>query len=118
MGKIGVMLYGYDRGSATSIYYFLNELVGRDLMIYSASGRESEIVAMIIGQLSTGMFEDNENKIIMFLGFPDDRIGAAMKLFPEGIEPPIFCALTEQNIQWTIEYLIGHLQDEKARLSK
>ncbi len=118
MGKIGVMLYGYDRKKAMSIHDFLNELAGQEILTFSASERESDIVAMIIGQPSTGTFLDDDNKIVMFLGFPDDNIGQAMKLFPEGIQPPIFCALTEQNIHWTVEYLIGHLQEEKARLAK
>ena len=118
MGKMGVMLYGYDRESAIPINDYLKELAGQEIMSISASGRESEIVAKIIGDPSKGNFEDKENKILMFLGFPDDNIGPAMKLFPEGIERPIFCALTEQNIHWTMEYLIEHLLEERARFSE
>ena len=114
---MGVMIYGYDEQTALKIKDNLDKLVKRDVMLITGSGRESERVAMIIGEAHAGPFEDKPNKVLMFLGFGDEHIGPAMKFFPKDIQRPIFCALTEQNVNWTLDYLIEHLLEEKARLS-
>ena len=57
---------------------------------------------------------DKEDKILLFLGFSEDQVGAVLKGFPKtgSIKRPIFCGLTEQNMNWTLDYLIEHLVEE------
>jgi len=114
---MGVMLYGFDENSALEIKWYLDKLAERDVMLISASGREGERVSSIIGEPGASSFENKQSKIMMFLGFEDRHIGPAMKAFPTELERPIFCALTEQNINWTLDYLIEHLLEERARFS-
>jgi len=112
---MGILLYGYAGDEARAIKRFLSLLVERDVMLIAGSGREKEVVACIIAEAETEPFEEKDVKILMFLGFNDNQMGASMKYFP--VEKPIFCALTQENVKWTLEYLIGHLLEERARLS-
>lgn len=112
-----MMVYGYDESHALEIKWHLDKLAERDVMLISASGREGDRVSTIIGEPQASSFESKENKILMFLGFGDEQIGPAMKSFPKELERPIFCTLTEQNINWTLDYLIEHLLEERARFS-
>ena len=60
-------------------------------------------------------FKNNTNKILLFLGFGESQVRSVLSGFPkkDGISRPIFCGLTEQNIDWTMEYLIEHLLEEE-----
>ena len=113
---MGIMVYGFAEDDARAIRRFLSLLVERNVMLITASGREKDLVAYIIGEAVSEPFEEKEVKVLMFLGFGNNQIGAAMKFFP--LEKPIFCALTPDNVNWTMEYLIEHLLDERARLSE
>jgi len=115
--NIGIMLYGYDEPASGSIMTFLEKLTAKEIIGASASGREKERVTVIVGAPTWDAFEDKKNKILMFLGFSDDMLGSAMKHFPADLERPIFCALTDQNVNWTFDYLVEHLLEEKARFS-
>lgn len=52
----------------------------------------------------------------MFLGFDDTALSRVMSNFPEqdGLKRPIFCALTETNINWKISALLKDLLEEEA----
>lgn len=113
MVKLGVMLYGYDEANAREVHAYLEKTAGQQVKLVSGSGKEGQRVQPVIEQPTADFFEDKPTKILMFLGFPDDMIGPTMKLFPEGIERPIFCAVTHQNMTWTLEYLIEHLLEER-----
>ena len=117
MVKLGVMLYGYDEANASDIHAYLEKAAGQEVVLVSGSGKEGQRVQPVIELPTADFFEDKPTKILMFLGFPNDVIGPAMKFFPESVERPIFCALTQQNLTWTLEYLIEHLLEERERMS-
>ena len=114
---LGFMVHGFTKDQAEIVQEFLETLAGRKVIPISATGKEKLHVANILDAAAFEDFAAAEPKILMFLGFPDNVIGAAMKHFP-GTEKPIFCSPTEQNLQWTFEYLVEHLLEEQSRFAK
>ena len=115
---IGFMIHGFSKDEAELVLEFLQTLAGRIVIPISATGMEEHPVAEILNKAAFDNFADSEPKILMFLGFGDDKIGAAMKHFPESLGRTIFCSPTEQNTMWTFEYLVEHLLEERASFRK
>jgi len=115
---VGFMVHGFSKEEAELAQKFLETLAGRKVIPISATGMEKSRVAEILNSASFENFASAEPKILMFLGFPDNIIGGAMKHFPPGLGRPIFCSPTEQNLQWTLESLIEHLLEERAALAR
>ena len=112
---LGFMIHGFNKDEAELAREFLETLAGHKIISISATGMEKLHVAEILDAAQFDNFASADPKILMFLGFPDNLIGAAMKHFPG--EKPIFCSPTERNLQWTLEYLIEHLLEERAALA-
>ena len=115
---IGFMLHGFSKDGAELVHEFLRTLAGREVIPISATGMEKQRVAEILDAAEFSNFASADPKILMFLGFEDGKIGAAMKHFPPDLGRPIFCSPTEQNMLWTFEYLVEHLMEERAALSR
>jgi hypothetical protein len=84
------------------------------VVIISGSKKENLKVINILDKGPEDSFENKEKKILLFLGFSETQVGVVLKEFPksETLVRPIFCGLTEENINWTLEYLIEHLVEE------
>jgi len=119
MEPLGIMLYGYDQEHALMIKASLESVLEQDIVLLSASKREDVEVRDIL-ESEEHDFEDNDPKILMFLGFNEDQIESAMNMFPkiEDMKRPIFCGLTEHNIQWKIDMLLEHLLEEEKYWKK
>ena len=115
---MGFMIHGFSKDQAELVHEFLQTLAGRKVIPISATGMEKLRVAEILDSAPFSNFASADPKILMFLGFEDDKIGPAMTHFPPDLGRPIFCSPTEQNLQWTMEYLIEHLLEERARFTK
>ena len=115
---IGFMIHGFSKDQAELVHEFLEVLAERKVIPISGTGMETHRVAEILDSAQFSNFVSADPKILMFLGFDDDKIGAAMRHFPESLGKPIFCSPTEQNLQWTLEYLIEHLLEERAALAQ
>jgi len=110
---LGAMLHGYDGAQARAIGKYLAGLAGREVSIYGAGDGRRTVRDIIEGQPGNG-FEPGEVAVLMFLGFDDELIGAVLGSFPkEGMMRPIFCTLTENNMSWSVSYLLEHLLEEK-----
>ncbi len=120
MEPLGIMLYGYAEHQAIGITASLKELLGRDVIMISASGGEDETVEEILDSEGAAVFEEREDHVLMFLGFGESEISLAMDRFPKGgdIPRPIFCGLTEENHRWKFSYLLEHLLEEHRRRSE
>ena len=120
MEPLGILLYGYNLEHSNSIKTSLDAALDQDIIVISASNKEQSKVSEILNQPPEACFEDKETKILMFLGFSDEQIGAVLKAFPqdEGLKRPIFCGLTEQNINWSMNALIEHLLEEQRYWSQ
>ena len=116
--QMGFMMHGISKDEAESVQEFLEILAGRKVIPISATGMEGHRVVEILDTAAFDKFASSEPKILMFLGFENDKIGPAMKLFPGSLGSPIFCSPTEKNLQWTMDYLIEHLLEERAALRK
>jgi hypothetical protein len=115
MADLGIMLYGYGEEDATTITGTLGKVLGEDVLLYSASGREADTVGDIIEGEPGGTFEDAEAKVLMVLGFTDAQLEATLKGFPkvEGLSRPIFCVPTENNVTWPLSELVEDLLSER-----
>ena len=115
---LGFMIHGFTRDEAELVQEYLETLAGRKVIPISATGMEELIVAEILNTAAYTDFASSDPKILMFLGFEDNVVGAAMKHFPPDMGSPIFCSPTEQNLQWTLKYLLEHLLEERAALAQ
>ena len=114
METLGVLLYGYNLEDSKAIEQSLRTITNQDIIIVSGSKKEDLKIMDILDKGPEECYEDKENKILLFLGFSDSEVGAVLKEFPKSdtLVRPIFCGLTEENINWTLEYLVEHLIEE------
>ena len=58
---------------------------------------------------------DHILRYLMFLGFTDPGISRVIDIMKKQTQHPrpIYCGLTENNISWSLGYLISHLLEEK-----
>jgi hypothetical protein len=56
----------------------------------------------------------------MVLGFTDEDLEATLKGFPkvEGLTRPIFCVLTQNNINWPLRELVDDLLREREQFRR
>jgi hypothetical protein len=116
MDEIGVMLYGYDEGTAETIKTFLEEINGKDVIMISGCKREDSLIGDIIEDEEYSEWDAiDDPKVLMFLGFDGPQIHASMDNFPEfeGQNRPIFCTPTEENLEWPLKDLLVDLKQER-----
>jgi hypothetical protein len=110
---IGILIYGYNKEDALRIRAAFDRAVEDAVFIISGSGKEDRLVMDILDQGPEDLYEDKEDKIVMFLAFTKAQVDAALSGFPsQAVLRPIFCGLTIQNLQWTLDHLIEHLKEE------
>jgi hypothetical protein len=108
-----ILVYGYEKNDADTIYKAISTCLNRPLSLYSASGNESSTIELLLTN-SENHFEENDPKIIMFVSIEDEEIRSILNLFPSSVSRPIFCGLTTHNKSWTFTTLKEHLLEEKA----
>jgi len=110
---IGILIYGYGKEDAFMIRAAFDRALEESVFLISASAKEDWAVLDILDKGPEDIFEEKEDKVVIFLAFNQDQIDAALRGFPEpGIRRPIFCGLTLQNMQWKLNILIEHLKNE------
>ncbi|HQA82649.1 MAG TPA: DUF3783 domain-containing protein [Syntrophales bacterium] len=110
---IGILIYGYGKEDAFSIRAALDRALEESLFLVSGAGKEQWVVLDIRDKGPEDIFEEKEDKLVIFLAFNQDQIDTALRGFPEqGIRRPIFCGLTMQNMHWKLNTLIEHLKEE------
>jgi len=114
MDPLGILLYGYSKAQSEEIGTSIAAALGREVDLLSASGMEEKTVDEILEAGGSAGFEEREDRVLMFLGFDDEAISRAIDGFPKekGIVRPIFCGLTDDNVQWKFTYLLEHLLEE------
>ena len=117
MLPLGIMIYGYSAGQADVIRRSFDRLFSSTTLVISASGREEMKVLDILEEGPGDRFDEQEDRILVFLGFSREQIGQALRDFPseEALPRPIFCTLTEQNVRWPLGRLVEHLKEEHNR---
>lgn len=117
MQPLGIMVYGYSAGQADTVRHSFDRLFSAATLVISASGREEMKVLDILEEGPADRFDEQETRVLVFLGFSREQIGQALRDFPsdEGLPRPIFCTLTQQNIRWPMSRLVEHLIEEHNR---
>jgi Domain of unknown function (DUF3783) len=121
MADKALLIYGLSDTDALTCKIALSDACDSSIDIISASGSEHETVRSILESPESTdkrlTYIQNENPFVMFLGFTDEEISLALKNFPAlTVSRPIFCALTENNLEWTIDMLSEHLREEDQKM--
>ncbi|MEW6335316.1 MAG: DUF3783 domain-containing protein [Thermodesulfobacteriota bacterium] len=119
MQSIGVLICGYSQEDARTIKAFLDRTLDTYVRMVGATPETDRSVRDILRQGQAEHFQDEEIKILMFLGFSEVQRHMVLEAFPEdgGLKRPIFCVLTGQNQHRPLRELIGHLVEEHRRWS-
>jgi len=115
MDPLGILLYGYDEQFSEIVRLSVQEIMKREVLLLNANEKEKSKILEILDGDTGEEFEDRESKVLVFLGFSDEEIKKTLAGFPvhKDLPRPIFAVLTEENIKWTLEDLIEHLEEEK-----
>lgn len=109
-----IVVYGYPEEDVNKLKVFLDTKLEINLEIISASGKENIKIADIIETNESSFFEDKQNKVLMFLDFLDEEIRYLLYNFSDvNLPKPLFCVLTEHNIEWNFDKLILDLIEER-----
>jgi len=112
--SVGVLLCGYHQEDARGIKAFLDKTLDTYVIMVSAAQKADMEIIDILMKRPEECFEEEETKILMFLGFSEVQTHMVLEGFPGdgGLKRPIFCSLTAQNQQWPLRELIEHLVEE------
>lgn len=114
-----VVVYGYLEEEVNKLKSYLDTKLEINLKIISASGKENTKIADILETSESSFFEDKEDKVLMFLDLLDEEIRYLLHNFSEiNISRPLFCVLTEHNIEWTFDKLIMDLIEERKHFEE
>ncbi|HOI77837.1 MAG TPA: DUF3783 domain-containing protein [Methanofastidiosum sp.] len=109
-----IVVYGYSEEDVNKLKTFFDNKLDISLEISSASGKENIKIADIIESNENVFFEDKQDKVLMFLDFLDEEIRYLLYNFSDiNIAKPLFCVLTEHNINWNFDRLILDLIEER-----
>lgn len=109
-----IVSYGYNLEEVNKLKKFLENKLDITLNIISASGKENLKIADILENSENELFEVRENRVLMFLDFLDEEIRYLLHNFSDiNIPKPLFCVLTEHNINWSFDKLIEDLIEER-----
>ena len=109
-----IVVYGYPEVDVNKLKVFLDTKLEINLEIISASGKENIKIADILESNECSFFEDKQDKVLMFLDFLDEEIRYLLHNFSDvNIPKPLFCVLTEHNIEWDFDKLILDLIEER-----
>ena len=115
MEPLGILLYGYSENDSNVIKKSIDSLLGSDATIISGSNKVSmKLIEILEKGPEENVFLDSKNKIFIFLGFDEEQINTVLNNFNKilALKRPIFCCLTEKNINWPLSNLIEHLLEE------
>jgi hypothetical protein len=111
MSDLGLLLFGYNEEDAKAIKTTFTDVLGSEIHLIGTANTD-RTVSEVLDSMDQE-FSDADPKILMLLGFDDAGVQAVLKGFPIGVQRPIFCGLTEENMNWTIGYLAEHLLEEQ-----
>ncbi|MGA1847138.1 DUF3783 domain-containing protein [Deferribacter abyssi] len=60
-----------------------------------------------------------KERMILFNNMPQKEIIRFIEIYKKyGFPKPLFCMVTEHNVEWSIEYLLSHLVKEREEVEK
>src|SRR4030042_672954 len=114
MQSVGVLICGYDSKDARTIKTFLDGTLDAYVIMVSASPKDDARSIDILRKKPEDRFEEEETKVLVFIGFSEVQIHMVLEGFPGdgGLKRPIFCTLTNQNQNLPLRKLVEHLTAE------
>lgn len=114
MQSVGVLICGYDSNDARRIKTFLDGTLDAYVIMMSASPGDDARVIDILRRKQDDRFEEDETKVLVFIGFSEVQIHMVLEGFPGGggLKRPIFCTLTNRNRNLPLRELVEHLKLE------
>jgi len=79
-----VLIFGYDVRDAQAIKAFLDRTLDAHVIMVGASPKSDMKIINILRRKPEDCFEDNETKILMFLGFSEVQTHMVLEGFPGG----------------------------------
>ncbi|MCC7573378.1 MAG: DUF3783 domain-containing protein [Candidatus Methanofastidiosum sp.] len=114
-----VVVYGYSTAEVNKLKTFLENKLDISLNIISASEKEKITIADILENSENEIFKVKDTKVLMFLDFLDEEIRFLLYNFSDiNIQKPLFCVLTEHNINWSFDKLIEDLIEERKHFEE
>ena len=113
--SMGLLFYGFSEEEVDLINKQIHIILESNIIFLTASLREKHTINEIINMPDHSAFESKDDRFLMFLGFEDEMMMKFLKSFPGNIKRPIFCGLTDSNINWKVSFLMDHLIEEKRR---
>lgn len=119
MEAAGVLICGYGVRDAQAIKAFLDRTLDAYVIMVGASPKSDMKIIDILRRKPEDFFEEDETKILMFLGFSEVQTHMVLEGFPGdgGLKRPVFCTLTNQNQNLPLRELITRLLEERRRWS-
>lgn len=108
----GMLLYGFGKECLEVLEGYASAVTGVKVEILSASGKEDKVLSDILDSGGSGVFHETGTRVLVFLGFTDDELSRFIDGYPSDVPRPIFCCLTAENINWSLDRLIDDLLEE------
>jgi hypothetical protein len=107
-----VLVYGFNENQINHIA----ELLQNDVKAVEPSMGKMKIRDILNGvNLAVCNFKYSEERVVLFNNFEDEELKKSIGLIKSILQPaPIFAIVTETSIEWTFEYLLEHLIEERA----
>lgn len=101
-----------------AICYGFNKNEIRKLKLYVSGVQEmaSDMKTMKIQDIieaDDGVCNEEEHKVLLFNEYPESEIRASIKKIRESVPGVILAVVTSVSKEWTFEYLLEHLLEEK-----
>ncbi len=114
-----ILLYGFDK-EETNIEEIIKKLDLFDYKIIDESMAKMKVKDILN---SIKIQFDNcklpKERLILFNNFDDEQLNSAISVIRNNIKPmPILAVATENSLEWTFEYLLEHLIEEREWFKK
>jgi hypothetical protein len=114
-----MLFYGFDK-EEINIEDIIKKLDLSDYKIIYESMAKMK-VKDILNSLKTESYNCKlpKEKLILFNNFEDEQLKDAIDIIRSNINPmPILAVATENSVEWTFEYLLEHLMEEREWFKK
>ncbi|MBN1500397.1 MAG: DUF3783 domain-containing protein [Spirochaetes bacterium] len=115
MADCALLFCGFSFEETEIVHQVLAAELNQEIDIFSAAAGSGIYINQVLDGLSPE-YVSSDRRFIMFLGFEDAMISRALSVFPSEVRRPIFCGLTENNYNWSTEYLMQHLIEEEMNM--
>ncbi len=114
-----MLVYGFDEEKETLEHIVKKENLPNYKVIEESMGRMK--IKDIIDSLKLEVYDCRlpKEKVILFNNFDDEELDNTINIITSSIKPmPILAVITENSIEWTFEYLLEHLIEEREWFKK